>query len=171
MKSEIDTNNAEAVTKRRPLAFKYLTVPLVIFAFCAIVIYLASQLDIAPPIIVGPAMQPRSFPIFLMVLIALLNTVLIWQLARGQEMPRVSQPPATWISIVLMAVFYVLATYVDMFIALIVVMFIMTIVWGERRIWLAALVSVLTPVSIFLLFDLVLEIRFPRGILTNLYYG
>ena len=33
------------------------------------------------------------------------------------------------------------------------------------------LVAVITPLSIFFLFDLVLQVRFPRGILTNLYYG
>lgn len=55
--------------------------------------------------------------------------------------------------------------------ALIAVIFIMCIVWGERRLWLAGLVALITPASIFLLFDLVLKIRFPRGVFTNLYYG
>ena len=71
----------------------------------------------------------------------------------------------------LMGLFYVLTTYVDMFLGLAVVIFIMSLVWGERRYWLAGLVAVLTPVSIFFLFDLVLQIRFPRGLLTELYYG
>ncbi|MGI9522945.1 MAG: tripartite tricarboxylate transporter TctB family protein, partial [Hyphomicrobiaceae bacterium] len=71
----------------------------------------------------------------------------------------------------LMVVFYVLTHYVDMIIALMVVIFVMCIVWGERRYWLAALVAIVTPVSIFFLFDLVLRVRFPRGILTELYYG
>jgi len=70
-----------------------------------------------------------------------------------------------------MLVFYGLTTYLDMFLALAVVMFIMCLVWGERRIWLAGLVSLVTPLTIFFLFDLVLQIRFPRGVLTNLYYG
>ena len=47
-------------------------VPGVIFAFCAIVTWFALQFDEAPEIVVGPAMQPRSFPIFLAVIIALL---------------------------------------------------------------------------------------------------
>jgi putative tricarboxylic transport membrane protein len=71
----------------------------------------------------------------------------------------------------LMVVFYVITTYADMFLALAVVIFLMCIVWGERRYWLAAVLAVVTPLSIFLLFDLVLQIRFPRGIVTELYYG
>ena len=70
-----------------------------------------------------------------------------------------------------MVVFYLITTYADMFLALMVVIFIMCIVWGERRYWLAALIAIVTPITIFLLFDLVLKVRFPRGILTELYYG
>ena len=116
-------------------------------------------------------MQPRSFPIFLMVLIAVLNAVLIFQLMGGSRMPHPIQPPQTWISMVLMLVFYLITTYADMFLALMIVIFLMCIVWGERRFWLAGLVALVTPITIFFLFDLVLKVRFPRGILTELYYG
>jgi hypothetical protein len=170
MEPQLDTRE-DGAAHRRPLTLVDFLVPALIFAFCAVVTYIALHLDTAPPIVIGEAMQPRSFPIFLMALIALLNAVLIWQLVSGSEMPRVSQPPTTWISMALMGVFYVLTTFADMFIALIVVIFTMCLVWGERRIWMAALVALVTPATIFLLFDLVLKIRFPRGILTNLYYG
>lgn len=160
-----------AAGERRPYTFSDWLVPAILFAFCGVVVYLALQLDTAPPIVIGEAMQPRSFPIFLMLLIAVLNAMLIWQLLSGDRIPHLHQPPQTWISMVLMAVFYVLTTYVDLFVALAVVMFVMALVWGERRIWLAALIAILTPLTIFFLFDLVLQIRFPRGILTELYYG
>ena len=52
-----------------------------------------------------------------------------------------------------------------------VVMFVLCYSWGERRIHVAGLVSVVTPLSLFLLFDEVLKIRFPRGLITNWYYG
>ena len=63
------------------------------------------------------------------------------------------------------------AVYVDMFLTFTVIMFLMCLVWGERRIWVAALVAILTPVIIFFTFDQALEVRFPRGLLTNIYYG
>lgn len=170
MESEFNTEDGAADT-RRPYTHSDWLVPALIFVFCAVIAFLASQLDTAPAIVIGPAMQPRSFPIFLVALIALLNVILIWQLIAGARMPHPRQPPQTWISMALMGVFYILTTYVDMFLGLAVVLFIMSVVWGERRYWLAALVAILTPVSIFFLFDLVLQIRFPRGLLTELYYG
>ena len=47
----------------------------------------------------------------------------------------------------------------------------MGLLWGEKRIWVSFLTATLTPLFIFLLFDFVLKIRFPRGILMDMYYG
>ena len=70
-----------------------------------------------------------------------------------------------------MCLFYVLTVTLDMFIGIAVSMFLLALLWGERR-WLVALATALiTPLLIFLLFDNVLKIRFPRGVLTNWYYG
>jgi hypothetical protein len=35
----------------------------------------------------------------------------------------------------------------------------------------ALAIAILTPSSVFLLFDKVLQVRFPRGLFTNWYYG
>ena len=169
MDPESETEGGAGI--RRPSTLSDWLVPVVIFAVCAAVIYFALQLDTAPAIIIGEAMQPRSFPIFLMVLIGILNVALILQLARGSRMPAPRHAPQTWVTMALMVVFYLLTVYVDLFVALMVVIFVMALAWGERRYWLAALTAIVTPVSIFFLFDLVLKVRFPRGILTELYYG
>ena len=58
-----------------------------------------------------------------------------------------------------------------MFLGLFVVTFAMCLVWGERRLWVAGLLAILTPGLIFITFDRLLQVRFPRGILTNFYYG
>ncbi len=68
-------------------------------------------------------------------------------------------------------IFYPLTVYLDMLIAIAVVMFAMCLLWGERRVYVAGAVALVTPTAIFFLFDMVLRIRFPRGLLTNLYYG
>jgi len=43
--------------------------------------------------------------------------------------------------------------------------------WGERRWLVAVLLAIVTPLSIFLVFDSVLKIRFPRGLFTNWWYS
>lgn len=146
-------------------------VPVVVFAFCGAVSYMTTTFDKAPDIIVGDAMQPRNFPLFLMAVTAVLNCVLILQMVRAGNKPRPHQPPQTLITAILVAMFWPGAVYVDMFLTFTVIMFLMCLVWGERRIWVAALVAVLVPLTIFFTFDQVLEVRFPRGLLTNIYYG
>jgi hypothetical protein len=155
------------------MSVRIFVVPGIIAVFSVIVIWAASQLELSPPMIVGESMQPRAFPIFLMVINLILVAVLAYQLFR--------KPPAadkvefedfpTWGSIGLLALFYPLTVYLDMFIGIAVVMFLMCLLWGERRWYVATAVALVTPVAIFFLFDLVLRVRFPRGVLTNLYYG
>ncbi|MEQ9121646.1 MAG: tripartite tricarboxylate transporter TctB family protein, partial [Alphaproteobacteria bacterium] len=81
------------------------------------------------------------------------------------------EPFQTWATALLLGVFYVLTEAVDMMAALIVVMFALCMVWGERRWPVAAQVAFGTTAAIFFSFDLLLEVRFPRGLFTDMYYG
>ena len=146
-------------------------IPAIIALFSVVVVVLAIQLDKSPPMIVGDSMQPRSFPIFLMILNLVLVGVLILQFRRNPPAKTPLEPIATWGSIALFGIFYVLTVTVDMFIAIAVVMLLMCWLWGERRWWVALLLSIVTPLTIFLLFDSVLKIRFPRGLFTNWWYS
>jgi len=155
------------------MSVRILIVPGIIAVFSVIVIWASLQLELSPPMIVGESMQPRAFPIFLMVINLLLVAVLSYQLYRTRPAPArvVFEDFPTWGSIGLLALFYPLTVYLDMFIGIAVVMFLMCLLWGERRWYVATTVSLVTPLAIFLLFDTVLKVRFPRGVLTNLYYG
>jgi len=150
---------------------RFLTIPGVIAAFSVAVIWAALQLELSPAMIVGESMQPRAFPILLMVLNLVLAGLLAFQY-RSEPPKKIRQEGLhAWGSIALFVVFYLLTVYIDMMIAISVVMFAMCLLWGERRIHVAALVALVTPAAVFLLFDLVLRVRFPRGLFTNWYYG
>ncbi len=146
-------------------------VPIVLTGVSLVIIYLALQLDLSPPMIVGDSMQPRSFPIFLMVLNLVLTVALAFQIYKTPPIQPEPINRVTWLSIFLMVIFYGLTVTTDMFIGIAVVMFLMSLAWGERRLLIALANAILTPFLIFLLFDNVLRIRFPRGILMNWYYG
>ena len=103
--------------------------------------------------------------------ILILVGVLVTQFVKFPPEPVELEPFATWGSIGLMLLFFALTTWVDLIVGIAVVMFLMSFLWGERRIWVAATVALVTCISIFLLFDKVLEVRFPRGLFTNWYYG
>ena len=77
----------------------------------------------------------------------------------------------TWMSMSLLVLFYGLTVTTDMFIGISVVMFLLSVAWGERRYYISVINALVTPIAIFILFDEVLRIRFPRGIITNWYYG
>ena len=148
-----------------------LVIPGIIALFSVVIIYLALQLRTSPPLIVGASMQPRSFPIFLMVINLLLVGIMIWQNLKNPPEPVKMEGLTTWISIGLFALFYILTTYADFFIAIAAVVFLLSVSWGERRLLVAGLVALTVPLTLFLIFDEVLKIRFPRGLITNWYYG
>jgi len=150
---------------------RLLILPGIIAAFSLAVIWASLQLELSPPMIVGEGMQPRAFPIFLMVINLVLLVIFAVQLQRQRPKRIPLEPFATWGSLVLLGVFYLLTISLDMFIGIAVVMFLMCLLWGERRIYVAATVALATPIAIFLLFNFVLRVRFPRGILMNWYYG
>jgi len=156
---------------KKDLGWGDYVVPAAIFLFCGVVTYLSTTFEEALPLIVGHSMQPRVFPIFLMAVIAVLNLALIARLIRTPASRRDWEPYQTWATAVLLGVFYVLTEAVDMMAALVVVMFALCMVWGERRWPVAALVALGTTAAIFFSFDLLLEVRFPRGLLTDMYYG
>jgi len=150
---------------------RVIAIPLIIAVFSCIVIVLALNLDKSPPMIVGDSMQPRAFPIFLMILNLVLTAVLFLQFKRSPPKAVPLEPFPTWGSILLMVLFYFLATYIDLFIGLAVIVLLMCVLWGERRWWVALALAILTPSLLFLLFDTVLRIRFPRGLFTNWWYS
>jgi len=151
---------------------KLYIIPLFLTLFSFVVIYLSLQLDTSPEMIVGDSMQARSFPIFLMVINLLLVGILSLQFYKTYPKEIELEKFPTWSSMLLFLVFYIIILISgDMFVAIPIVMFLMGLTWGQKKIWISLTNAIVTPLSIFLLFDYVLQVRFPRGWLTNIYYG
>lgn len=147
-------------------------IPLFLTVFSSVVIFLSLQLDTSPEMIVGDSMQARSFPIFLMVINLLLIGILSIQFYKTYPKEVELEKFPTWSSMLLFLVFYILIQVTgDMFVAIPVVMFLMGLTWGQKKLWISLTNAIITPMSIFFLFDYVLQVRFPRGWLTNIYYG
>ena len=124
-----------------------------------------------PSMIVGHSMQPRAFPIFLMVINLILIGLLTYQFYKNPPASIPLEPFHTWGTIILLIVFNGLTVAADFFLAIAVVMFLMCSLWGEKRIPVVLSTALVTPFLIFVLFDQVLMIRFPRGIILDWYYG
>jgi hypothetical protein len=150
---------------------KLYIVPIFLALFSIAVILVSLQFDTSPEMIVGDSMQARSFPIFLMAINLMLIGILSFQFYNNYPKMIELEKFPTWFSMFLFLLFYFLTISTDMFIGIIICMFLMGYVWGEKRLWVNSLNSIITPGAIFILFDYVLRIRFPRGILTSIYYG
>jgi hypothetical protein len=132
------------------------------------VLYLTTTFHRPPPIL-SPGLLPHVFPQLLVYVLFALAVVMALQASRH---PPVRRPPVPWIvpgSAAMVAVFVVLAE-IDLFIGFVAFFLGLSWLWGERRVLPMVIVAVSLPMAIFLLFDQVLVVRFPRGLLTNIYY-
>ncbi len=137
-----------------------------IIAFCIAAIWLSLSFEKMPPIL-KRGIQPADFPQLVLALIILMTLYMLWR-----DPVRVVEPMGskTLGTIVLMVLFVLLAE-IDLFLALAVFAAGLSLYWGERRFSRLIIVGLVVPVTVFFLFDQVFKIRFPRGLLTNLWYG
>jgi len=119
-----------------------------------------------PPIL-KRGIQPADFPQLVLGLIILLTLYMFWRDPISVVEPMGSK---TLGSLVLMVLFALL-THIDLFLALALFATGLSVYWGERKLNRLLVVGLVVPISVFFLFDQVFKIRFPRGLLTNLWYG
>jgi len=155
------------MTRRMPkLSFEHWAVTFVIISFCGATFWISTTFDRMPPIL-KRGIQPADFPQLILILMLILTVAMIWLDPIIVDKRLDSKTVG---SLVLFGVFGGL-TFIDLFLALGAVAALLAMFWGERR-WQAVVgIGLMMPALIFLLFDQVFEIRFPRGVLTNLWYG
>ncbi len=146
--------------------FERVLIPALIILFCIAAFYISTTFRKMPPIL-KRGIQPSDFPQLLLVLIVAMTLVMAWF---DPIRIRDRLQGTVWGTLALFALFAAL-TAVDLFLALGVFAVCLTALWGERRVKILLLVGLVAPVAIFFLFDQVFEIRFPRGLITNLFYG
>ncbi len=141
-------------------------IPAFIIVVCLAAFWLTTQFERVPPIL-KRGIQPSDFPQLVIGLISVLTVAEVF--SRKSEAPgRLNR--TTWLTMGLMAGF-VLVVQLDLFLGLGVFAAALTLLWGERRAVPLLMIGLLFPVAVFFLFDRVFEVRFPRGLLTSLWYG
>ena len=146
--------------------FERWLVPAAVIVFCAAVYWMTTGFDRMPPIL-KRGIQPSDFPQLVAGLIAALTLLMaVFDPIRVSD--RITS--RTWASLALMFVFAAV-TFIDFFLALAVFAAALARLWGERRPSVLALIAIVMPGAVFFLFDLAFRIRFPRGLLTSLWYG
>ena len=141
-------------------------VPLALVLFAVGAIWLTLSFREMPPIL-KRGIQPSDFPQLVAGLILLLTGLMVW---RDPVRLRERISPRTGWTLAALAGF-VLLVRIDLFLALGAFAAGLSALWGERRPGVLALVGLVAPAAVFLLFDQAFRVRFPRGLLTNLWYG
>ncbi|MDG2474908.1 MAG: tripartite tricarboxylate transporter TctB family protein [Paracoccaceae bacterium] len=125
--------------------------------------------DKVPPIL-NRGIQPATFPKILLLFIIFLSFFNYFLALKTPWKIQVNLPKTFYHTLFIMLIFGLISKNIDFFLGLIFLSLTIAWTWGERRILPIIFVSVVFPLLVFLLFEKMLNLRFPGGLLTNLYY-
>ena len=164
-------NNQRANPGSLPFFFKSsFKVSFVIIFISSILLFTTFFFDTVPPIL-NRGIQPATFPKGLLVLIIFL-TLVVYLLSLKNPWKKEKKLPNTFFkTLYSFILFVIIAKTLDFFLAISVLSLLVSHFWGEKRIFYLLLVSIIFPVIVFVFFETILGLRFPPGVITNIYYN
>ena len=164
-------NKKRANKSRLPFFFTdSFKVSFLIILISTILLIVTFTFDIVPPIL-NRGIQPATFPKALLILIIFLTSIIYFLSLKFPWKKEKKLPKSFYITLYNFILFIVIAKTLDFFLAISVLSFLVSYFWGERRIIYLLLVSILFPIIVFVFFETILGLRFPPGIITNIYYN
>ena len=145
-------------------------VSFIIIFFSLILLFTTFSFDVVPPIL-NRGIQPATFPKGLLILIIFL-TLIVYFLSLKKPWKIEKTLPNTFFKTLYSFILFIIITKtLDFFLAISLLSLLVSYFWGEKRIFYLLLVSVIFPGIVFVLFETILGLRFPPGIITNIYYN
>ena len=164
-------NKKRADKSRLPFFFTdSFKVSFLIILISTILLIVTFTFDIVPPIL-NRGIQPATFPKALLILIIFLTSIIYFLSLKFPWKKEKKLPKSFYITLYNFILFIIIAKTLDFFLAISVLSFLVSYFWGERRIIYLLLVSILFPIIVFVFFETILGLRFPPGIITNIYYN
>ena len=141
-----------------------------IIIFISIVLLITTfSFDIVPPIL-NRGIQPATFPKALLVLIIGLTLIIYYLSIKKPWKVEKKLPKTFFLTLLNFVLFIIVSKTLDFFLAISMLSVFVSYHWGERRIFYLLLVSIIFPIIVFVFFETILGLRFPPGIITNIYY-
>ena len=166
-----DVHNEKGTNKSLSLFFKSsFIVSAVIIVISSILLYFTFTFDIVPPIL-NRGIQPATFPKALLILIIALTLLTYFISLKNPWKKEKKLPNSFYITLLSFVVFITVSKFLDFFLGIALLSIIVSYFWGERRVAYLIIVSIIFPLIVFVFFETILGLRFPPGIITNLYYG
>ena len=162
--------NQKRANKSLPFFFKDEFKVSFIIIFISIVLLITTfSFDIVPPIL-NRGIQPATFPKALLVLIIGLTLIIYYLSIKKPWKVEKKLPKTFFLTLLNFVLFIVVSKTLDFFLAISMLSVFVSYHWGERRIFYLLLVSIVFPIIVFVFFETILGLRFPPGIITNIYY-
>ncbi len=156
--------------KSLPFFFKdEFRVSFIIILISIVLLISTFSFDIVPPIL-NRGIQPATFPKALLVLIISLTLIIYYLSINKPWEVKKKLPKNFFLTLFGFLIFIIVSKTLDFFLAISVLSIFISYNWGERRILFLILVSIIFPILVFIFFETILGLRFPPGIITNLYY-
>ena len=166
-----DVHKEKGTNKSLSLFFKSsFIVSAVIIVISSILLYFTFTFDIVPPIL-NRGIQPATFPKALLILIIVLTLLTYFISLKNPWKNEKKLPNSFYITLLSFVVFIIVSKFLDFFLGIALLSIIVSYFWGERRVTYLIMVSIIFPLIVFVFFETILGLRFPPGIITNLYYG
>ena len=125
--------------------------------------------DIVPPIL-NRGIQPATFPKGLLLLIIGITFIFFYLSIKKPWKIKKKLPQTFFLTLLSFILFIIISKTLDFFLAISLLSIFVSYCWGERRIFYLILVSIIFPIIVFIFFETILGLRFPPGIITNIYY-
>ena len=156
--------------KSLPFFFKdEFKVSFIIIFISTILLITTFSFDIVPPIL-NRGIQPATFPKALLVLIISLTFVVYFLSTKKPWKVEKKLPKTFYLTLTGFLLFVLISKTLDFFLVISILSIFVSYCWGERRIFYLLLVSIIFPIIVFIFFETILGLRFPPGIITNIYY-
>ena len=145
-------------------------VSFIIISISSLLLYFTFNFEIVPPIL-NRGIQPATFPKALLIIIISL-TILIYLISIRKPWQIESKLTSTfYVTLISFIFFIIVSKFLDFFLGITTLSILVSYFWGEKRIIYLLLVGIIFPLIVFVFFETILGLRFPAGIITNLYYG
>ncbi|MAJ65714.1 MAG: hypothetical protein CMI76_00250 [Candidatus Pelagibacter sp.] len=163
-------NRKRANKKSLPFFFKdSFKISFIIILFSSILLLTTFTFDIVPPIL-NRGIQPATFPKALLILIIFLTSIIYLLSIKKPWKIEKKLPKEFFITLFSFILFIFISKTLDFFLGISVLSVLVSYFWGEKRIIYLFIVSIVFPIIVFIFFETILGLRFPPGIITNIYY-
>ena len=165
-----NVRKSKRANKSLPFFFKDEFKVTFVIIFISIILLISTfSFDIVPPIL-NRGIQPATFPKALLVLIISLTLLTYYFSIKKPWKLEKKLPIPFFLTLFSFLIFVIVSKTLDFFLAISLLSVFVSYYWGEKRILYLLMVSIIFPIIVFIFFETILGLRFPPGIITNIYY-